>query len=155
MKHPLSIGFILLVQTLISCLINGLNLNSFWFSYILFITFVGGILVLFIYVASVASNEKFKFSFNLILIFSVLIFIFILILILIDRNIFFFINSSCEILSYEFKINLDVKEIFSIIKIFNYPFFRITLITIIHLIVTIISIVKITNINEGPLRSKN
>jgi hypothetical protein len=34
--------------------------GSFWFSYILFITIIGGILVLFIYIAKLASNEIFS-----------------------------------------------------------------------------------------------
>jgi NADH-ubiquinone oxidoreductase chain 6 len=44
-KHPLAIGIILLIQTIITCLIRGLINKRFWFQYILFIVFVGGMLV--------------------------------------------------------------------------------------------------------------
>jgi len=61
-KHPLAMGLILLIQTIFICLLRGLLIKSFWFSYILFLIFIGGILVLFIYVTSLASNEIFSFS---------------------------------------------------------------------------------------------
>nr|AUJ21243.1 NADH dehydrogenase subunit 6 [Hypselodoris bullocki] len=37
---------------------------SFWFSYVLFLVYVGGLLVLFIYICLVSSNYPFKFSIN-------------------------------------------------------------------------------------------
>merc|ERR1739838_23170 len=58
--HPLAIGLALLFQTILICCTTGLSNLSFWFSYILFLIFLGGILVLFIYVTSLASNEMFK-----------------------------------------------------------------------------------------------
>jgi NADH-ubiquinone oxidoreductase chain 6 len=62
MKHPLAVGIILLIQTIITCLIRGLINKRFWFQYILFMEFVGGMLVLFIYVTRLASNEIFSLS---------------------------------------------------------------------------------------------
>jgi len=59
-KHPIAIGPILLIQTVIVCLIRGTTFKSFWFSYILFIIIIGGILVLFIYITRLASNETFS-----------------------------------------------------------------------------------------------
>ena len=61
-KHPLSMGAVLLFQTLIIAVFSGLILPSFWYSYILVLVFLGGILILFIYVASMAANEKFTQS---------------------------------------------------------------------------------------------
>jgi len=42
------------------CLIRGTIYRRFWFSYILFIIIIGGILVLFIYITRLASNEIFS-----------------------------------------------------------------------------------------------
>jgi NADH-ubiquinone oxidoreductase chain 6 len=67
-KHPLAIGIILLIQTIITCLIRGLINKRLWFQYILFIVFVGGMVVLFIYVTRVASNEIFSLSIKTIII---------------------------------------------------------------------------------------
>nr|QNV11699.1 NADH dehydrogenase subunit 6 [Rhamphomyia barbata] len=72
MNHPLAMGLMLLMQTFLICLITGLMTKSFWFSYILFLIFLGGMLVLFIYVTSLASNEMFSMSMNL-MIFSLII----------------------------------------------------------------------------------
>jgi NADH-ubiquinone oxidoreductase chain 6 len=58
----LAIGIISLIQTIITCLIRGLINKRFLFQYILFIVSVGGILVLFIYVTRLASNEIFSLS---------------------------------------------------------------------------------------------
>jgi NADH-ubiquinone oxidoreductase chain 6 len=38
-------------------LFSSLFISSFWYSYILILVFLGGMLILFIYVASIASNE--------------------------------------------------------------------------------------------------
>jgi NADH-ubiquinone oxidoreductase chain 6 len=66
-KHPLAIGLILLIQTTIVCLIRGTIYRRFWFSYILFIIMIGGMLVLFIYITSLTSNEIFSPSNKIIL----------------------------------------------------------------------------------------
>jgi len=44
----------------IICLIRGTIYRRFWFSYILFIIIIGGMLVLFIYITRLASNEIFS-----------------------------------------------------------------------------------------------
>jgi len=59
-KHPIAIGILLLIQTTIVRLIRGTIYKRFWFSYILFIIIIGGILVLFIYITGLASNEIFS-----------------------------------------------------------------------------------------------
>jgi NADH-ubiquinone oxidoreductase chain 6 len=59
-KHSIAIGLILLIQAVIVCLIRGKIYRSFWFSYILFIIIIGGILVVFIYITRLASNETFS-----------------------------------------------------------------------------------------------
>jgi hypothetical protein len=59
-KHPLAIGPILTLQTIITCIISGSLRQRF--SHILFQIFLGGILVLFIYVTRLASNEIFSLS---------------------------------------------------------------------------------------------
>lgn len=62
LNHPLSIGLILILQTLITAILIGYIINSFLFSYIIIIIILRGALVLFIYIARIASNEKFNLS---------------------------------------------------------------------------------------------
>nr|AWH61901.1 NADH dehydrogenase subunit 6 [Aphrophora maritima] len=155
MKHPLSMGFLLFLQTIMTCLMNGLIINSYWFSYILFITFIGGMLVLFIYIATIASNEKFKFSNKLFFTTSMMLMIMILMSTLIDFQILFNYTFN-ETMNYNSNMMLMAnKNIFSIMKMFNYPYMYMSILMIIYLLITMISVVKITNIKEGPLRMKN
>nr|YP_009522705.1 NADH dehydrogenase subunit 6 [Caridina indistincta A]AXQ36844.1 NADH dehydrogenase subunit 6 [Caridina indistincta A] len=60
--HPLALGMTLLVQTVIICGTTSMLAKTTWFSYILFLIFLGAMLVLFIYVASLAPNEAFSVS---------------------------------------------------------------------------------------------
>lgn len=147
-KHPLSIGLILILQTIIVSLTTGLIINTFWFSYILLITILRGILVLFIYIARVASNEKFYTSIKII------IFIVITTIIIITSSII--IKQRKENLWITIKkIRLNNEQVLRLIKIFNIHNILITLIVISYLFLTIIVISYIVNVFEGPLRTKN
>nr|AML26354.1 NADH dehydrogenase subunit 6 [Hydrophilidae sp. BMNH 1274343] len=140
-KHPMSMGLILLMQIICVALMTGLTANNFWFSYILFIVMIGGLLVIFIYMTSVASNEKFKFSKFIMISFTSLFMLSLMLSIIMD-NIFTEYMSLFNIQpSY---INLN--------KYINYPYNIITIMMILYLLITLIAIVKISKIKYGPLR---
>nr|QEG58690.1 NADH dehydrogenase subunit 6 [Oberea yaoshana] len=148
LTHPLSLGMILLLQTIIISLITGMMSFNYLFSYILFLIMIGGMLILFIYMTSIASNEKFKFSMNLTIMFF---FIFTLFLLMMLFDSFFMTNSSINELinqphSHYFPYTLN--------KFINWPMNFIFFMMIIYLLITLIMVVKITNINYGPLRQK-
>nr|QZI85882.1 NADH dehydrogenase subunit 6 [Laomedia astacina] len=144
--HPLSMGLTLLFQTCLICVSSGLFNQSFWFSYILFLIFLGGMLVLFIYVASLASNEPFKFS-----MFFTLVSFFMLFYALL----FFFIDP----MSLTSKINLLSSGIVNsygcldiISMIYNVPAMSFTLYMVMYLLLTLFVVVHITGNYFGPLR---
>lgn len=58
LNHPLAFTLSLFLQTLLICVL--LKKISLWISLILFLIFLGGILVIFIYVSSLSANEKFS-----------------------------------------------------------------------------------------------
>nr|YP_009122002.1 NADH dehydrogenase subunit 6 [Japonica lutea]AJG01916.1 NADH dehydrogenase subunit 6 [Japonica lutea] len=155
-NHPLSMGLLILIQTLLLCLISGMLINTYWFSYILFLTFSGGLLVLFIYVSSIASNELFKFSLmnKLLLMFYLLIILFLS---------FFFMNNLYWI---NMMINEEMLNFFNLFlfnnynninltKLYNEQTYLMMMMMVIYLFITLIAVVKITNIFFGPLRSIN
>nr|YP_010439614.1 NADH dehydrogenase subunit 6 [Bastilla crameri]UTC33502.1 NADH dehydrogenase subunit 6 [Bastilla crameri] len=156
LNNPLSMGLMILFQTLLTCMLSGMLIKTYWFSYILFLTFLGGLLVLFIYVSSIASNELFKPSFNAKLLFIIFLSFLMLIQTVFMNNLFwmnFSFNSDMNnfmslslFFNNENKINLN--------KIYNNQTFMIMLMLIIYLFITLIAVVKITNIFYGPLRSK-
>nr|QRZ60672.1 NADH dehydrogenase subunit 6 [Prosthiochaeta sp. CAU WL-2019511] len=155
MNHPLAMGLMLLLQTLMVCLMTGLINKSFWFAYILFLVFLGGMLVLFIYVTSLASNEMFSMSMKTT---TTAISVFLILMIMslfIDKPSMasFYMNHEMEPifnLSYYLKENtLNLKSLY------NYPNNIITTMLMNYLLVTLIAVVKITKMFYGPLRPMN
>nr|YP_009712015.1 NADH dehydrogenase subunit 6 [Gastrophysa polygoni]QGA74025.1 NADH dehydrogenase subunit 6 [Gastrophysa polygoni] len=149
LNHPLSLGMMLLLQTMLTSIITGTMSPNYWFSYILFLIMIGGMLILFIYMTSIASNEKFKFSSKLMMFFM---FMNILMILLLLMDFFYFnfkinmIDIYNQNLNYNFKMSMN--------KYMNYPQNFIMLMTIIYLLITLIMIVKITSMYKGPLRQK-
>nr|YP_011004247.1 NADH dehydrogenase subunit 6 [Macrostylophora euteles]WPS93596.1 NADH dehydrogenase subunit 6 [Macrostylophora euteles] len=150
MKHPLSMGFMLMIQTLWISMLIGTMSKSFWFSYILFITFLGGMLILFIYMTSLSSNEYFKFSIFIPL--MSMIFLMIMIILMLNTNlshINYFSNADSFTFNY---ITFSNINILNMSKLYNFPNNLITILLIIYLLMTLIIIVKITDLFMGPMR---
>nr|QUL58782.1 NADH dehydrogenase subunit 6 [Sarcophila rasnitzyni] len=151
MKHPLAMGLTLLIQTTLICLTSGLMSKTFWFSYILFLVFLGGMLVLFIYVTSLASNEMFSLSIKLSIISLMIFFLSMITLFMLDKNL---------LIQYS---NLEVNSIFNmnsyflenaltLNKLYNHPTNLLTIMLMNYLLITLIAVVKITKLFKGPLR---
>nr|YP_010574732.1 NADH dehydrogenase subunit 6 [Carminodoris armata]UZI00303.1 NADH dehydrogenase subunit 6 [Carminodoris armata] len=60
-KNPISMAAMVVAISLLIVSIMSL-VSSFWFSYVLFLVYVGGLLVMFIYICLVSSNYPFKLS---------------------------------------------------------------------------------------------
>lgn len=150
----MTIGFILLTQTILNCLITGVITKSFWFSYILFLIFIGGILILFIYIASLASNEKLKFNPLIIIKVNLLFIVLLVTYILFDK--FYIINylNNTDIIIFSDQTFLINENHLSLSKIYDSPNNFTVILIINYLLLTLIIIVKITNLFQGPLRPK-
>lgn len=146
-NHPLAIGLILLIQTLTISLFTGIFRSSYWFSYILFLVFMGGILVLFIYVTSLASNEIFSISRKGFIIATIVLSISLSSAIIIDSFTFNILHESLN-----FNNNRETCVRINLIKLYTYPSSLLTLVLVVYLLLTLIVVVKITNVQEGPLR---
>nr|YP_009918103.1 NADH dehydrogenase subunit 6 [Serratella zapekinae]QLP89005.1 NADH dehydrogenase subunit 6 [Serratella zapekinae] len=151
MNHPLAMGLVLLVQTCLIALLSGTLSSSFWFSYILFLVFLGGMLVLFIYMTSLASNEMFSISSPILATAPGLIFLF---LVYSCGNILFdYLNPT-----YTTALNLtpetpNLSSLF--MKLYNIFSAHLTILLACYLFLTLIVVVNMTNITQGPLRSHN
>nr|YP_010400339.1 NADH dehydrogenase subunit 6 [Mancinella alouina]UQS76038.1 NADH dehydrogenase subunit 6 [Mancinella alouina] len=78
MSQPLSLGLVVMLATLFMCVISAVTLSS-WYGYILFLIYVGGLLVMFAYVAALSPNVLFGSGTPLIFFtFSFVIFLFFL-----------------------------------------------------------------------------
>nr|YP_009859870.1 NADH dehydrogenase subunit 6 [Ostrinia scapulalis]YP_010044344.1 NADH dehydrogenase subunit 6 [Ostrinia nubilalis]AAL66248.1 NADH dehydrogenase subunit 6 [Ostrinia nubilalis]QKK36388.1 NADH dehydrogenase subunit 6 [Ostrinia nubilalis]QKK36414.1 NADH dehydrogenase subunit 6 [Ostrinia scapulalis]QOL11950.1 NADH dehydrogenase subunit 6 [Ostrinia scapulalis]QPF23494.1 NADH dehydrogenase subunit 6 [Ostrinia nubilalis] len=156
LNHPLSMGFMILIQTLLTCIITSMIMKTYWMSYILFLTFLGGLLVLFIYVSSIASNELFKLSISLkmLLLFNLII---ILMISMFFNNNLYWINLSINNLEMNNFFNMFLffnnENKINLSKLYNNQTFLMMMMMIIYLFIALIAVVKITNIFYGPLRS--
>nr|QBC73205.1 NADH dehydrogenase subunit 6 [Perotrochus caledonicus] len=59
MMQPLSLGFCVMLMSLLSCILIAFCVSS-WFGYVLFLIYVGGLLVMFAYVSALAPNSFFS-----------------------------------------------------------------------------------------------
>nr|UPL65582.1 NADH dehydrogenase subunit 6 [Dicranocephalus alticolus] len=142
LKHPLTMGITIILQTMTIALMSGMMLGSFWFSYILMITMLSGMLVLFIYMASVASNEKFYSSMKLITSSLMMIILVYMIQTML-------MNSDTDNMKIMSNMN---NEWLSLNNLFNMKYKFITIMMVLYLFLTMITVSMIVNILEGPLR---
>nr|QXT45783.1 NADH dehydrogenase subunit 6 [Maccaffertium mediopunctatum] len=153
MNHPLAMGLILLIQTLMIALLTGTLASSFWFSYILFLVFLGGMLVLFIYVTSLASNEMFSISAKTFLLTGMMFSSGLIVFLLNDPLSWSLPHHTSDTLSIFPPTDFSIAPL--LIKLYSSPTHLLTLLLVIYLFLTLVAVVTITNISEGPLRAKN
>nr|YP_011009681.1 NADH dehydrogenase subunit 6 [Hygia opaca]WPV77673.1 NADH dehydrogenase subunit 6 [Hygia opaca] len=139
LNHPISMGVIIIMQTVTVAMIVGLHLSSFFFSYIIMITMLSGMLVLFIYMASVASNEKFNMSMKMITLSMIMIMLGIIMQVNYPND---------EMKTFMTKIPT---ESLSLSIMFNKMKYM-TMMMIMYLLFSMMTISFIVNISEGPLR---
>nr|YP_009479384.1 NADH dehydrogenase subunit 6 [Endotricha consocia]AVV61650.1 NADH dehydrogenase subunit 6 [Endotricha consocia] len=147
-NHPLSMGLMILLQTFLISILSGMFVKTYWFSYILFLTFLGGLLVLFIYVSSIASNEMFTFK-KKFLWFCILLMIYFL------NKKFIFFSFNLEMNNFFNIMFLNNENLINLSKLYNNQTYLMMLMMMIYLFITLIAIIKVTNIFYGPLRPFN
>nr|YP_010321748.1 NADH dehydrogenase subunit 6 [Asiagomphus coreanus]UKO32842.1 NADH dehydrogenase subunit 6 [Asiagomphus coreanus] len=153
MNHPMNMGILLLIQTLMTCLLTGFMSYTTWFSYILFLVFLGGMLVLFIYMTSIASNEVFQKSNYLLMIIMMLTTTIILgVMMFMDPMMVSFTNSPENLNTINITEN---SENMMLATLYNMPNATITIFMVLYLFLTLIVIVFITKSHQGPLRPTN
>nr|AOY40261.1 NADH dehydrogenase subunit 6 [Bostrichoidea sp. KM-2015] len=142
--HPLSMALLLMLNTLIIALMSGMMNISYWYAFMLFMIMVGGMLVMIIYMTTIASNEYIDLTFKYLIPLMILSMLMCLPNIL---NLNFMINTPESYLNPK-PMNLSLNKFISanhlslIMMLINYLF------------ITLIAIVKITSLKYGSLRQK-
>lgn len=139
-RNPIIIIILILAQTLIICLIIWFYIKSAWLSFTLFLIFLGGIIVLFVYATRLAPNEKFNLTPNKILNQRIIIASVVLTILI---NLTYTAKQTIR--------NISLTEHLS--SIFAAPLTPLILIIITYLLITLIVVVEIANKKEGPLRN--
>nr|YP_009643464.1 NADH dehydrogenase subunit 6 [Euscopus rufipes]APO08894.1 NADH dehydrogenase subunit 6 [Euscopus rufipes] len=141
-NHPISMGLLIITQTMNISLLVGMLSSMFWFSYIIIIIMLSGMLVLFIYMASTASNEKFMTPIKLIYI-TIMTFIVGLLIQNILQPGYLEFNKMQEINNTETTLLMLMLDNTNIIMLM-----------VVYLFFSMVTISFIVNISEGPLRMK-
>nr|AGC22268.1 NADH dehydrogenase subunit 6 [Prionotropis hystrix] len=154
LNHPMSMMMFIIIQTLLIGLTTGTLMESFWLSYILFLTFLGGMLVLFIYITSIASNEMFQFKSISVVLTGIMWLMLTTSLILLNKSLYIDLYKNSDSSLTNSIMNYQEMTL-SLSKIYNNPTFTITMMMMVYLFLTLLAVVKITNINQGPIRKIN
>nr|UGS80500.1 NADH dehydrogenase subunit 6 [Paracaecilius japanus] len=146
--NPLSLGLILICQTITLALFLGTMLKSFWFMYLLMLVFIGGMLVLFIYATSIFPNEK--FSFNQSMMIYVILAIGLFMTFLLMQYYFSFNLNSINL--YTELMPSENNLLFSAMKMGTSQTNILLIFMVNYLFYCMIVVIKITNFFKGPLR---
>ena len=141
-SSPLSIGLWVLLIALARALFVGVLFNS-WFSFIIFLIYIGGILVIFAYFAALTPNQPLG-------IFSIILCSFIS-LILFSFIFFIYLPSPSILLNIE---NFP-DTIISTSILYSPSNSNILLLLATILFFVLVAVVKVANINKGALRPFN
>nr|AXI98568.1 NADH dehydrogenase subunit 6 [Pseudoniphargus elongatus] len=145
-KSPLFLSLIIIVQTItIAIIVNILTLSS-WFSFMLLMIYLSGMMIVFIYVSSMASNEFFPLKYSKLMAFVILSIILLTSI---------FMSNYHPKSDYINILNLDLTQttIFKTAKMFAKPLFMMTILLIIYLLLAMIMVVKNSSFSSGPMRS--
>uniref|UniRef100_UPI0031F343C4 NADH dehydrogenase subunit 6 n=1 Tax=Taiwanaptera montana TaxID=3135762 RepID=UPI0031F343C4 len=130
--HPMAMGCLMLVMTMMIAVMSGLLMKNFLMSYMLVMIMVSGLLVLFIYMASILPNSKFNLSMKM-------------------TSTMLLIALSTTMVEKEPLYKNTMKEIKDLSTLFNNNN-HIMFMLITMLLIAMIIIAIIVNNQEGPLR---
>nr|YP_001974538.1 NADH dehydrogenase subunit 6 [Metaperipatus inae]ABQ95569.1 NADH dehydrogenase subunit 6 [Metaperipatus inae] len=146
--HPLMMSIMIIMQTIIVCLIIGTQYMDFWYSYILFLIFIGGLLVLFIYISSLAENETFSFKKSWYMKYIGMSFIFLFL--------YFYVYILLKLYNKDSNMFLMVIKGLNVYQSYIYSenLIKIILFLTLYLLFCLIVVTSICQIIKGPLRQK-
>nr|UZN44224.1 NADH dehydrogenase subunit 6 [Acharax sp. NY-2022] len=143
MTQPLSLGLSIMYISITSCMLIGLEISS-WFGYILFLVFIGGLLVMFSYVAALMPNVFFSNMQSLLLFMLSFIEFFLLFL-------WFWFPMSSKIMNMSMHYIFMQESMTGMIICSNMNMNTLIFLGVI-LLLTLIAVVKICFNQDAPLR---
>lgn len=136
-SHPVAFIFLLLGYTLIVAVLISSVFINFWFGYLLILIFLGGLLIIFLYIARIAPNETF-------------------LAVNITNTIFLLLASILAFLIIKNiptdTLNNEILQLIRLIKLYSQNYL-ITIFLIVYLLLTLMVVAKITSFKDGPLRT--
>nr|YP_009502019.1 NADH dehydrogenase subunit 6 [Trioza remota]AWU49099.1 NADH dehydrogenase subunit 6 [Trioza remota] len=141
MSTPLSMGMLILIQTIMICSITRTISLSSWLPFTMFLVMASGLMVIFTYVTSICSNNKFSFMSMKLLFFAPLIFLWL---------------QKMPHLKVMFNDNLQNKDLFNheFIKLYTKLNIFSSFFMFIYLLIILIIMINLLCLNKGPMRKK-
>lgn len=141
LSQPITLGLLILTQTILICLITRIITFSTWISLSIFLVIVGGLIVIFMYVTRICSNVKFKFNnFKFVLIYVIIPFY-----ITIKQPLIF---SYFDNFQLKDNFNLEFIKLFLPLNIFSSIF------AFLYLLIALVIMIRLIQLTKGPLRKK-
>ncbi|YP_009175362.1 NADH dehydrogenase subunit 6 (mitochondrion) [Daphnia carinata] len=147
LTHPLSMGLAILILTIFMAATLGMLSTNFWLSYILILVLLGGLLVIFIYISLLASNELFSKKNILKMLFGSIMMLFFT---LFYSNLFFWTTKSEGVLSVKSNNNEGLMWLNSL---YSLDLGGVTVFLVFYLLLTLIVVVNITKSDSSSLRA--
>jgi len=139
-RNPVTFLFLILINTLLICIIMWWTIKVSWISFILFLIFLGGLIVIFIYITSLASIDRTYFM-------RLIRWKNLITLVVIFMRIILLNPTHSETIFNIIKLNNIINPIFSSSII------RLTALTIAYLLFTLIVVVRIINKFNAPIKT--
>nr|QQQ88799.1 NADH dehydrogenase subunit 6 [Hyalella armata] len=139
---PLSLGAIVVVFSFFISVSMVLICSTPWFSFLLFMLFLSGMMIIFIYVSSLASNELYFYS----------PYFFILALLWLSPVLLK--NETNKLMNMSDLSASATNNYFIMYKAYSFSVCLFTMLLIIYLLITLIVVVKNSTMEEAPLRAK-
>ncbi|YP_002323940.1 NADH dehydrogenase subunit 6 (mitochondrion) [Acyrthosiphon pisum] len=145
MKSPISSNLIILIQTMtLTMMINLINKTA-WISFMIFILYIGGLMIIFLYISSIAFNElninkNYKNMIYKIIFMSLMLY-------------YFKMYFNMENMNYENKFLFE--DNFYLLNMFMMPNNILIYMIMFILFFMLILIIWMLKINKGPIRQKN
>nr|YP_010758055.1 NADH dehydrogenase subunit 6 [Gunungiella acanthoclada]WEU80060.1 NADH dehydrogenase subunit 6 [Gunungiella acanthoclada] len=152
LNHPMSMGISVLIQMTIMSLMMNMFFNINWFSYILFLLFIGGMLILFMYMCSITSNNILLMSPKLVTYFMFTSLMTFMWMFFIMKMNFSWTHSNKMNSIFMKKYIMDSHIPSMLMKLFNDYSYIITLMMMMYLLILMILVNSITNYKQGALR---
>lgn len=138
-RNPIAFMVIIIAQAILVCVCAWASIKIRWFSYILFLIFLGGLIVLFIYITRLASNEKINISIRARMTVAIILRTVLITTIVSWNN---------QIINLE---NVRIVKYFN--SIYSNSARLLIITTITYLLLTLVIVVKISNKFNSPIKN--
>nr|YP_010963546.1 NADH dehydrogenase subunit 6 [Antialcidas trifoliaceus]WKZ08029.1 NADH dehydrogenase subunit 6 [Antialcidas trifoliaceus] len=139
MKSPMSMGLTLLMQTTLAILMMNMINSYSWVPMITFLIMIGGLMIIFMYMSSITSNEKFKLNLKMMLTLMIMTLI-------MEETMLNLPNQEYQ------SMQSGASNMMSMNKMYSKSMLM-TMMMVMYLLLTMISVNKIIKLFEGPLRA--